>query len=227
MQIYLKDVNKNYFHSGNEVPVLKGVSLTAQKGDSIAILGPSGSGKSTLLNIMGALDFQSSGTVKLEGDNLIDKTEKELSVIRNKKIGFIFQLHHLLPQCTALENVLVPTLPYRKPYGKKDEKEQDLQKALELLNRVGLKDRINYRPAFLSGGECQRIAVVRALINDPAILLADEPTGSLDEKSSMNLAVLIKELNEERNLTIILVSHSEKIASYMKKSFFLSDGILK
>ncbi|MBN2182326.1 MAG: ABC transporter ATP-binding protein, partial [Sedimentisphaerales bacterium] len=173
------------------VCVLKDITLKLDTGRSLVIVGPSGSGKSTLLNIIGALDHPTQGQVLLEGRDLTKLNETELAEIRNRRIGFVFQLHHLLPQCTVLENVLIPTLAGKGQISK----EQAQERAGNLLERVGLKDYLRYRPGELSGGQRQRVAVVRALINRPKLLLADEPTGSLDRAASETIADLLVELN--------------------------------
>ncbi len=222
MLLELINIAKHYDLPGglNAPYVLKDVALQIAAGESVAITGPSGSGKSTLLNIIGALDRPTSGRVLLEGRNLSQLNEKELATIRNREIGFIFQLHHLLPQYTVLENVLVPTL-----VDKSRSKEAEVT-ARRLLERVGLEDRLFYRPGRLSGGERQRVAVVRALINNPKLLLADEPTGSLDHATADNLAQLLVELNSEEGVTLILVTHSLELAERMERVLELRDGKL-
>ena len=203
--------------------VLKGVTLRVEAGESVAITGPSGSGKSTLLNIIGALDRPISGRVLLEGRDLSELSDKELAIIRNREIGFVFQLHHLLPQYTALENVLIPTLAKAGRHSEDDAE----ARARHLLERVGLGHRLSYRPGRLSGGERQRVAVVRALINSPKLLLADEPTGSLDRSSADDLVQLLRELNREEGVTLILVTHSLELAEHAGRVLELSDGVLK
>ena len=202
--------------------VLRGITLAIAPGESLAIVGPSGSGKSTLLNIMGTLDRPTSGRMLLEGRDLADATDEALAAVRNRRIGFVFQLHHLLPQCTALENVLVPTLAPGATRSAADA-EADARK---LLTRVGLAERLSYRPGQLSGGERQRVAVARALINKPAILLADEPTGSLDRASAEELASILAELNHEDGVTLVVVTHSSALASQMSRRLELKDGRL-
>jgi len=202
--------------------VLKDITLKVEKGRSVAIVGPSGSGKSTLLNIIGALDRPTAGRVLFDGKDLAEMNDVELAGIRNKEIGFVFQLHHLLPQCTVLENVLVPTLAEKNRAKNSEAKER----AVNLLEHVGLKDLLLHRPGQLSGGQRQRVAVVRALINQPKLLLADEPTGSLDEHAAQNIAELLVELNRSEQVTLILATHSIKLAEYMGRVLELSNGTL-
>ncbi len=221
--IELKDIKKRYqsTDSGRNREVLKGVSLKIEKGSNIAIVGPSGSGKSTLLNISGTLDKPSEGKVLIDGDDASQMKDKALAGIRNQKIGFIFQMHHLLPQLTLLENILVPTIPLRKPSKKLT------QRAKELLDGVGLADHAMKHPGQLSGGECQRAAVIRALINNPDYLLADEPTGSLDEESAENLGNLLIEMNKKHNVAIVLVTHAMSLAKKMQTQYRLTKGTLE
>jgi len=200
--------------------VLDGISLSVPAGESLSIMGPSGSGKSTLLNIMGALDRPTVGRVLLEGSDLADYDDRELARIRRERVGFVFQAHHLLPQCSALENVLVPILAGNR----KNTPDEIRDRAAALLGRVGLGHRLSHRPGLLSGGERQRVAVVRALINRPALLLCDEPTGDLDRKSSDGLAELLVELNREEKVTLVVATHSERLASRMAKNYELRDG---
>ena len=220
----LIDVVKEYPSpgGGESLCVLKDISLKVEKGQSIAVVGPSGSGKSTLLNIIGALDRPSSGKVLLDGSDLAVLGDDRLAGVRNLKIGFVFQLHHLLPQLTVLENVIIPTLAGKTKSSQKENNER----AESLLERVGLSDWIRHRPGELSGGQMQRVAVVRALINEPKLLLADEPTGSLDKVASGNIADLLVELNESEGVTLITVTHSMELAQRMGKVFEISDGQL-
>lgn len=216
----LENVHKQYESADRDpVPVLRGISLTVQRGDSLAIVGPSGSGKSTLLNILGSLDSPTRGSIRLDGEELAHLPEQKLAAIRSQKIGFIFQSHHLLPQCSVLENILVPTLAAtgRAPASA-------LERAKQLLERVGLEHRVDHRPAQLSGGECQRVAVVRALINRPSLILADEPTGALDHSTAESLADLLVELNRDEHVTLIVVTHSEELAAKMGTTHQLQDG---
>jgi len=220
----LSNVTKRYdAPGGGEGPViLRDVNLSVAAGRSLAIVGPSGSGKSTLLNLIGALDRPTSGTVRLDGEDLSSLTDDELAAIRSRKVGFVFQMHHLLPQCTILENVLVPTLAK----GAADLRDGAAAGAQTLLKRVGLADRLTHRPGQLSGGERQRVAVVRALINQPRLLLADEPTGSLDHAAAENLAQLLCELNAEQGVTLIVVTHSMELAAQMQTVHQLTAGAL-
>ena len=217
MMLNLKNISKCY---DENTSVLTRIDLTVAAGESVAIAGPSGCGKSTLLNIIGTLERPDSGTLEFDGKNLLTLNEKETAEFRNRCVGFVFQLHHLLPQCSILENVLVPTL-VNKESG-------DVQaRALHLLDRVGLSNRLNYRPGQLSGGERQRAAVVRALINKPQLLLADEPTGSLSREGADNLVQLLLELNREENMTLILVTHSIRLAEKMDRVLTIDAGVLK
>ncbi len=220
----LVNVDKEYRSpSGAEaVQVLKDVSLTVAEGESIAVTGPSGSGKSTLLNLMGALDHPSSGVVRLGGRDLAGLPDEDLADIRNREVGFVFQRHHLLPQCTVLENVLVPTLPH----APRRRNPEAVERARTLLDRVGLMHRLSHRPGQLSGGECQRAAVVRALINRPRLVLADEPTGSLDRATAEILVQLLEELHIECDTTLVMVTHSEELAARVGRSLSLADGRL-
>ena len=214
----LRNVSKRY---ADDVPVLHDVSLAVQPGETLAVVGPSGSGKSTLLNLLGALDAPTSGTVLFEQRDLAAYDANALARFRNRQVGFVFQLHHLLPQLTALENVLVPTLAART-----GRHEGALDRARRLLDRVGLGGKETARPGRLSGGERQRVAVVRALINSPRVLLADEPTGSLDGVTATTLVDLLVELNGEERVSLILVTHAPHLARRMGKVLELRDGTL-
>ncbi len=208
--------------AGAGAGVLDGLDLAVQTGESLAVVGPSGCGKSTLLNIIGTLDRPSAGKVLLDGRDLAAMTDSQLASVRSRQIGFVFQLHHLLPQCTILENVLLPTLAAT---GQRT-REQAESDALRLLERVGLTHRLSHRPGQLSGGECQRAAVVRALINSPRIVLADEPTGSLDRNSAGELGRLLVELNRDEGVTLVVVTHSRELAGLMRRRLELREGKL-
>lgn len=223
--LQLQNVSKRYDspESGEHLDVLRNVTFEVGRGSSLSIVGPSGSGKSTLLNIIGTLERPTSGTVVLSGRDLSRLEDKELAALRNQKIGFVFQSHYLLPQCSVLENVLVPTLPDKA--RRKDSKVIDRAKAL--LQRVGLAERMNHRPGQLSGGERQRVAVVRALINQPELLLADEPTGALDGASAAELTRLLLELNGAEGVTLIVVTHALDLARQMGCVYELRQGELK
>jgi predicted ABC-type transport system involved in lysophospholipase L1 biosynthesis ATPase subunit len=234
----VSDLLKRYETGAGPVSVLNGVSLQLGQGDSLAIVGPSGSGKSTLLQIIGTLDQATSGYVQLGGHDLSTLNDEQLARVRNLEIGFVFQSHYLLPQCTAWENVLVPTLAaaQRRAAGpgssgedrtSSPKYESSATRAERLLKRVGLGDRMTHFPGQLSGGERQRVAVVRALINQPKLLLADEPTGALDQVSAESLAQLLVELNREENVTLIVVTHSMELARRMKRLMRLEGGELK
>ncbi len=220
----LSNVMRSYGASGGaEVqPVLKGVSLRLSPGEAVAIIGPSGSGKSTLLHIIGTLDCPDSGSVTLGGRELTALSETELARVRSQEIGLIFQLHYLLPQCTVLENVLVPTLAA----GPDRRSEPSEARARRLLERVGLSHRLGHRPGQLSGGERQRAAVVRALINEPKLLLADEPTGALDRAAADNLADLLLEIHREEGAALVVITHSPELAARMNRVLELREGRL-
>ena len=214
----LNGVSKDY----GDVGVLRDVNLRLDGAEAIAIAGPSGSGKSTLLNIIGTLDRPTSGAVFFDGDDLLRLSADEIATMRNRKIGFVFQLHHLLPQCTILENVLIPTLAAAAK-GRNDEANSRAQR---LLDRVGLGAHKSQRPGQLSGGERQRAAIVRALINQPRLLLADEPTGSLDRASAENLRELLIELNRDEGVALIVVTHSMELARGLDRIYEMRDGSL-
>jgi len=221
----LRNVSKHYATNGatENLPVLADISLEVARGETMAIVGPSGSGKSTLLQIIGTLDRATSGEVLLDGKNLAAFGDLQLAEVRNRQIGFVFQAHYLLPQCTVLENVLVPTLAAQKS---ENDGETSATRARQLLKRVGLGDRLHNRPGQLSGGERQRAAVVRALVNRPQLLLADEPTGALDHASATALGQLLEELNREEGVTLIVVTHALDLAKRMNRILELADGKL-
>ena len=220
--LQLENISREFPSAENGEPlrVLRGLSLEIGPGESIAIVGPSGCGKSTLLNIIGTLDQPTTGKVTLDSQDLNTLDGNALAMLRNREIGFIFQSHHLLPQCTVMENVLVPTLAHGQATA------ADEERGRRLLERVDLGDRLAHRPGQLSGGERQRVAVVRALINQPKLLLADEPTGALDQATADKLSQLLVELNREENVTLITVTHSGNLANRMARTLELLDGQL-
>ncbi len=217
MIIELTDVNKSYINGKMETPVLHNISLGIDKGEYVAIMGASGSGKSTLMNIIGCLDKPTSGTYVLNGKNILDYKDKDMADIRLHEIGFVFQNFQLLPGQNALNNVLLPLQYAKVP---KKERKSIATKALE---RVGLGDRLTHKPNQLSGGQCQRVAIARAMVNNPSILLADEPTGALDSKSGEQIMDLFKELNEE-GVTIVMITHEPDIAAHAKRIIHIKDG---
>jgi len=215
--VKFENVVKVYHLGGIELPVLRGVSCEIQKGEHVAIMGPSGSGKTTMLNIMGCLDTVTSGKYFLEGKDISTLDDDQLSEIRSKKIGFIFQSYNLIPQLTVLENIEMPLF-----YQQVDE-EKTREKAIELARMVGLGDRIKHRPSELSGGQQQRVAIARALMNDPILILADEPTGNLDSVSGKEIMKLLCELNE-KGTTLIVVTHDPNVAKYSGRILKMLDG---
>jgi len=223
MILNLERISKAYQSgaNGNNRIILDQLDLKVNRGERIAIAGPSGSGKTTLLNMIGTLDRPDSGKIYFGEQDLSGFNERQLAEFRNENIGFIFQIHHLLPQLTLLENILLPTLTNKKLQGKKT-----LERAQQLISRMGLMMVAHQKPAQLSGGECQRTAVARALINQPELILADEPTGALDHQSAFNLADLLVELNEENGVTLVVVTHSMEIADKMKRIYTLDEGKL-
>jgi len=223
MLLQLKDITKGYGQPGTHSyqPVLKELNLELEPGEKVAIVGPSGSGKTTLLNLIGVLDMPESGKILFEGKDITGYSKSELAGFRNKKLGFIFQLHYLMPQLTLWENVLLPLLPS----GDKISKEQKGW-AEHLIRKVGIWEQRNQKPSEMSGGECQRTAVVRALINKPKLILADEPTGALDEENAIALSELLIQLSDEENVTLVTVTHSSELAAKMDKKLVLKNGKL-
>ncbi len=215
-----ESIQKRYPTRGDELTVLRDVSLALDVGESAVILGPSGSGKTTLLNILGTLEPPTEGRVVLDGCDPYLLSPRQLARFRNRRVGFIFQDHHLLPQSSVLENVLLPTLT--------EARDEDMAvRARELLERVGLGQRLEHRPAELSGGERQRVAIARALINRPKLVLADEPTGNLDRKTAERVGELLAELHRDRDLVLLVVTHSETLAQRFARKYELVDGTLK
>jgi lipoprotein-releasing system ATP-binding protein len=223
MRIEVSNLHKTYQKNLETArrEVLKGLDLKVDSGEKVAIMGPSGSGKTTLLNLIGSLDMADKGKIMLDGLDLAALSPGEILDLRNRQIGFVFQFHHLLPQCTLWENVLLPTL------ARKGDKTEVPGRAGELLKLLGIWECRHNKPAELSGGECQRAAVARALINRPKILLADEPTGSLDEKNASTLIGLLLEINSQMDITIMIATHSMDIACQMDKIYKIKDGKLE
>ena len=219
--VVLSGLTKDFTGAAGPLSILRGVDLSLNRGDALAVTGPSGSGKSTLLYIVGMLDEATGGSVSVLGSDPSTLSEAALARFRNEHIGFIFQDHHLLPQCSVLENVLIPLL------AGKGASDDDEQRARDLLNRVGLSERVTHRPAQLSGGERQRVAVCRALINQPEVLLADEPTGNLDRASADAVGDLLLELSREQNVLLICVTHSTELAARFPLHQELRDGRLE
>lgn len=219
-QLVVRNLTKQFTLADESLSILAGVDLTLNRGEALAITGPSGSGKSTLLYILGVLDQPTAGEVIQFNQNPFILNAKEQAEFRNQNIGFIFQDHHLMPQFSVLENVLIPTMVHQ---GSSSDAEE---RARHLLERVGLKDRLNHRPAQISGGERQRVAVCRALINNPRLLLADEPTGNLDRANTESIGKLLLEINQEQNTILICVTHSSELAALFPQHQRLRDGLL-
>jgi len=224
MLLSLEQISKGFGNRDDSSyrPVLNELSLQVEEGERIAILGPSGSGKTTLLNLVGGLDSPDEGSVLFRGEDITGYAKKEIDLYRNRQIGFVFQFHHLLPQCTLLENVLVPTLVQTDKISRAN----SAKRAEDLMKRVGIWEFRNKLPGKLSGGECQRAAVVRAMINAPSILLADEPTGALDSENVGNMSELLLELNKEDGLTLMVVTHSIELAKQMGRTLEIRKGKL-
>jgi lipoprotein-releasing system ATP-binding protein len=216
----VSNLSKEYPTPRGPLPILSGVNLTFKRGDAVAITGPSGSGKSTLLYVIGALEPPTSGTVKLDGQNPFELSEPAMAAFRNQKVGFVFQDHCLLPQCSVLENVLTPTLVANGDKGY-------AERAQKLLAQVGLSERLDHRPAELSGGEKQRVAIARALIREPLLLLCDEPTGNLDRHSADNVASLLLDLHKQQETILIVVTHSAELAAKFPTRFELIERKLQ
>ncbi len=219
MILELDHIFKDYLQGKMTVPVLKDVTLHVEKGEYVAIMGPSGSGKTTLMNIIGCLDVPTSGSYKLGGNDLLHHKDKEMSRIRNRSIGFVFQSFNLLPRQSALDNVALPLL--YAGVSRKDRR----SRAAQALKKVGLEDRMNFKPTQLSGGQKQRVAIARAIVSEPDILLADEPTGALDSASGHQVMELFQQLNEE-GMTLIMITHDSEIAAHAKRTILIRDGIL-
>jgi lipoprotein-releasing system ATP-binding protein len=212
------DVYKSYFLNGKRIDVLRGVSVTIARGELVSLVGASGSGKSTFLHVVGTLDAPATGLLHFEGRSVFDLNDAEVAEFRNRSIGFVFQSHFLLPEFTALENVAMPALILRQ------DRDAALAKARTLLDRVGLGDRAEHKPGELSGGESQRVALARALILEPALLLADEPTGNLDPTTGEGIHALLREVNRDLGITAVVVTHNEALARSMPRRLRLSEG---
>jgi ABC-type lipoprotein export system ATPase subunit len=217
--ITLQDVRKRYLLGDNIVEALRGVSLSIENKEYVALMGPSGSGKSTLMNTLGCLDRPTSGSYLLEGDEVCKMTLEERADLRNRRFGFVFQNFNLLARSTALENVELPLI-----YARNMPAKQRRQRAMEVLEQVGLPDRMDHRPGQLSGGQQQRVAIARALVNRPAIIMADEPTGNLDSRTSEEVLELFRKLNQDGGITIIMVTHEPDVASHAARLLLLRDG---
>ena len=218
--IHLEDIRKSYFLGKQELPVLKGIDLDIFKNEYVALMGPSGSGKSTLMNILGCLDSPTAGKYILNGKDVSRMPDNDLAEVRNIEIGFVFQQFNLLPRLTALENVALPLI--YSGVGKKERTER----AQEVLQRVKLEDRSHHKPNELSGGQCQRVAIARALINNPSIILADEPTGNLDSKTSYEIMDILGKIHDDGN-TVVIVTHEEDISAFARRIIRLKDGIVE
>ena len=218
--IHLEDIRKSYFMGNQELKILKGLNIDILKNEYVALMGPSGSGKSTLMNILGCLDSPTSGKYILYGKDVSMMIDNDLADIRNKEIGFVFQQFNLLPRLTALENVALPLVYAGLP------KKIRTEMAQEVLRKVDLMDRSHHKPNELSGGQCQRVAIARALVNNPSIILADEPTGNLDTKTSYEIMSIFAKIHDEGN-TVVLVTHEEDISNYAKRVIRLRDGLLE
>ncbi|MBQ7813279.1 MAG: ABC transporter ATP-binding protein [Thermoguttaceae bacterium] len=222
----VSNLKKGYVKGKKLIPVLQGVDLTARQGELLAIVGQSGSGKSTLLHLMGTLDAPDSGTIHFDGQRIDNLSAAQRDVLRNRFIGMIFQFYHLIPEMTTLENVLAPLMIRESFWGYWSKKREYVARAKELLALVGLSHRLKHRPNELSGGEMQRASIARALISNPRVLLADEPTGNLDSKASVGVLKLLRRLNEEQNLTIVMVTHDMSQAADADRAIRLVDGLV-
>lgn len=218
--IHLEGIRKSYFLGKNELPVLKGVSLDIYKNEYVALMGPSGSGKSTLMNILGCLDTPTDGRYILSGHDVSKMEDNDLATVRGKEIGFVFQQFNLMPRLTALENVAIPLV-----YAGVSKKERE-ERAITMLKKVGLGERYKHKPNELSGGQCQRVAIARALVNNPSLILADEPTGNLDSKTSVEIMEIFGHIHASGN-TVVLVTHEEDIAEHARRVIRLRDGVIE
>jgi putative ABC transport system ATP-binding protein len=219
--IQLESITKTYLLGKESVNVLDNISLIIEQGEFVAIMGPSGSGKSTLMNMIGCLDKPTTGTYTLSGENVSHYSDNELARVRNQSIGFVFQQFHLLPRLSALKNVELPMI-----YAGVSKSERQTR-AVEALRKVGLSDRMDHLPNALSGGQKQRVAIARAIVNKPKIILADEPTGALDSKTSIDIMEQFRELNEEEGVTVIVVTHESEVATYANRTIYVRDGMIQ
>ena len=218
--IELEDIRKNYYMGKQAITVLKGITMNIRKNEYVALMGPSGSGKSTLMNILGCLDSPTAGKYILNGQDVSKMEDDDLAAVRNKEIGFVFQQFNLLPRLTALENVALPLV-----YAGISKKLRN-EMAMDVVQKVGLEDRSHHRPNELSGGQCQRVAIARALVNTPSLILADEPTGNLDSKTSVEIMEIFQKIHDSGN-TVVLVTHEEDIAHYAQRVIRLRDGVIE
>jgi len=218
--IELEDIRKSYFMGKQAISVLKGITMNIRKNEYVALMGPSGSGKSTLMNILGCLDSPTAGKYILNGQDVSQMEDDDLAAVRNKEIGFVFQQFNLLPRLSALENVALPLV-----YAGISKKLRN-EMAMEVVKKVGLEDRSHHRPNELSGGQCQRVAIARALVNTPSLILADEPTGNLDSKTSIEIMEIFQKIHDSGN-TVVLVTHEEDIAHYAQRVIRLRDGVIE
>ena len=216
----LKNIHKSYQQGSQEFPILKGIDLHVKEGDFLAIMGPSGSGKSTLMNIIGCLDKASAGSYHIEGTDVSDLSDNQLSDLRNQKIGFVFQNFNLMPKLTACQNVELPLTYMKVP------KKERRERALEMLRLVGLEERSDFKPMELSGGQKKRVAIARALVTNPSFILGDEPTGALDTKTSVQIMELFKQFNEQGK-TIVIITHEPEVAQLCKQTVVLRDGYIE
>ena len=217
MILELHNIDKTYVNGKMEIPVLRDVSLSVEEGEYLAIMGPSGSGKTTLMNIIGCLDRPTAGSYTLAGEDVLKNTDTKLSDLRLNSIGFVFQSFHLLPHQSALDNVALPLQYAGVP------KKKRLERAAKALERVGLSDRMNFKPNQLSGGQCQRVAIARAIVNEPKLLLADEPTGALDSRSGSQIMELFQSLNDD-GVTVIMITHDSDVAAHADRLLHIRDG---
>jgi lipoprotein-releasing system ATP-binding protein len=221
-----EQVEKSYWLGDREIPVLRGVDLAVLPGEMVALLGASGAGKSTLLHLLGLLDRPTAGAVRYDGQPVSDLSVGARAALRHRHVGFVFQFYHLIPELTALQNVLLGRMMHRTVFGYLGERKRTRQAAAALLGQVGLGDRLHHRPAELSGGERQRVAIARALFTEPKVILADEPTGNLDSETAAEVMELLFRINRERNLAFVLVTHNEELAKKCHRIVRLKDGVV-